>query len=177
MNIFAVDDDPQAAAQSLCDKHVVKMILESSQLLCTAHHETESQLLRPDYFLKSTHRNHPCAVWTREAADNYLWLARHNLDLCAEYTFRYGKVHKCEREGLATWLAMNMPPGICLKDRTPFRQAMPEAYRQENAIAAYRAYYLGDKRYMLAWTRRDPPGWVPQEWLKIQDRKWKVTPP
>lgn len=177
MNIFAVDDDPQTAARGLCDKHVVKMVLESSQLLCTAHHETGSDLPRPDYFLKATHRNHPCAVWTREAAGNYLWLARHNLELCAEYTFRYGRVHKCERERLAEWLALNMPPGIPLKGRMPFRQAMPEEFRCADSVEAYKAYYLGAKRRLLAWTRREPPIWVPREWLAQNGEKWLIFAP
>ena len=39
MNIFYLDSDPIIAAQMQCDKHVVKMILESTQLLYTANHE------------------------------------------------------------------------------------------------------------------------------------------
>jgi hypothetical protein len=37
MNIFYLDKDPIKAAEYSCDKHVVKMILESAQMLCTAH--------------------------------------------------------------------------------------------------------------------------------------------
>jgi hypothetical protein len=122
MNIFVVDTDPQVAARSLCDKHVIKMILESSQLLCTAFHELGVDFISPAYFLKATHRNHPCAIWTRETAGNYLWLARHNLALCGEYTFRYGKIHKCQREGLVDWLASKLrytERGVRTHNRSP----------------------------------------------------------
>ena len=41
MNFFDLDDDDEACAEAHCDKHVVKMILESVQLLCTSLHESE----------------------------------------------------------------------------------------------------------------------------------------
>lgn len=176
MNIFVVDHCPRIAASELCDKHVVKMILESSQLLCTAHHILGSLEPRPTYFLKATHGNHPCAVWARKAVGNYDWLAVHNMALCVEYTFRYDKRHKCDREGLAGWLMVNRPRNLPAGE-TPFAQAMPEEFRREDPVAAYRAYYLGAKRSLLAWTEREPPHWVPREWLEEKNGKWKVAPP
>ena len=37
MNIFVLDKDPHIAAQMHCDRHVPKMIVESAQMLSTAH--------------------------------------------------------------------------------------------------------------------------------------------
>jgi hypothetical protein len=176
MNIFAVDDDPQIAARSLCDKHVVKMLLESSQMLCTAHHLLGSER-HPGYWLKAAHWNHPCSAWARKTGGNYIWLAEHGMELCAEYSFRYGRIHKCEREGLIRWLLATLPAGIDHGERTPFVQAMLEEYRREDSIEAYRAYYLGAKRRMLVWTRREPPAWVPQEWLERNGEKWQIQAP
>ena len=65
MNIFVLDNDPFKAAEYQCDKHVVKMVLETAQLLCSAH-ETAPY--------KRTHYNHPCAIWTRSSLSNYMWL-------------------------------------------------------------------------------------------------------
>ena len=87
MNIFAVDADPKIAAQQLCDKHVVKMILESAQMLCAVFPNGDAPYRRAFY-------NHPCTKWARESAENYEWLLDHAYAMCQEYTRRYGKVHK-----------------------------------------------------------------------------------
>ena len=73
MNIFYLDRDPHEAARLQCDKHVVKMILETAQLLSTAHNELDGGQIA----YKTTHKNHPSAVWARKSLDNYLWLYRH----------------------------------------------------------------------------------------------------
>ena len=87
MNIFVVNDDPKVAAQNLCDKHVVKMILESAQMLCSAFKNGEAPYKRSYY-------NHPCTKWARESQVNYEWLLTHAYELCEEYLLRYGKIHK-----------------------------------------------------------------------------------
>lgn len=90
MNIFVTSADPVACASYLDDKRVVKMILESCQLLCTT-----LNLKGIDSPYKSTHVNHPCSIWTRNSRQNYEWLLSHMEALCNEYTFRYNKTHKC----------------------------------------------------------------------------------
>ena len=62
MNIFYLSNDPVQAAAYQYNKHVVKMILETAQLLCTAHHELQSAV---DVPYKPTHRTHPSAIWVR----------------------------------------------------------------------------------------------------------------
>lgn len=90
MNIFILSKDPIIAAQMQCDKHVVKMILETAQLLCSPFEKGEAPY-------KRSHFNHPSAIWTRENKSNYEWLITHGLALCEEYTFRYGKEHKSKQ--------------------------------------------------------------------------------
>ena len=91
MNIFYLDPHPTVAAQQCCDKHVVKMILESAQMLSTAHRvldKNDNELL-----YKEAHKNHPSTKWVRESHLNYQWLYAHFVALGEEYTARYGKIH------------------------------------------------------------------------------------
>ena len=91
MNIFYLRKDPIKAAQYQYNKHVVKMILESAQMLCTAHHEIMGDDANVPY--KRAHVNHPSTIWTRSSADNYAWLYWHMVALGDEYTKRYNKIH------------------------------------------------------------------------------------
>lgn len=152
MNIFAVDNDPYKAAQNLCDKHVVKMVLETTQILCTVANEKG---FNSPY--KSTHKNHPCVLWAKLSPFNWSWLLVHGIALCNEYSARYGKVHKCEEilymlddKFFTIWDTADMST----KDytyHTPFEQCMPDEYRGADPIAAYRAYYNGDKKGFATW--------------------------
>ncbi len=90
MNIFVTNPDPIKSAEYLDDKRVIKMILESAQLMCTA-----ARSFGIEAVYRSTHLNHPCSIWVRTSRENYAWLLEHFKALCNEYTKRYGKVHKC----------------------------------------------------------------------------------
>lgn len=86
MNIFYLDSNPTLCAKYHNDKHVVKMILETAQLLCGVHWVTGKEAP-----YKLSHKNHPCSIWVRSSLENYLWLCELGLELCDEYTYRYGK--------------------------------------------------------------------------------------
>lgn len=144
MNIFILDSDPVKAAQYLCDKHIVKMCLETAQILSTINGGP----------YKPTHANHPCTIWARESTGNYRWLVKHGLAIADEYTFRYGKEHKSAEVIFGT---SGFIPNHNY-DLTPFAQAMPEEYRNEDAVKAYRDYYMS-KRDFCDWTKRDYPEW------------------
>jgi hypothetical protein len=103
MNIFVVESDPAKAAMSLCNKHVVKMPLETAQLLCTAIHE----LTGSSTPYKPCFKNHPCGIWTRESADNFEWLVEHGFALCDAYKIEYEKDHKCKE--IIQWAKNNCP--------------------------------------------------------------------
>jgi len=151
MNIFAVNENPKIAARELCDKHVVKMILESAQMLCAPFESGTAPY-------KRTHYNHPCTKWIRESVENYEWLLTHAYGLCEEYFWRYGKVHKsldaidwCDNH----CQELNLPNRIL----TPFAQAMPDEYKNDDPIQAYRDYYNGEKSYFAKWKNTSTPAW------------------
>lgn len=164
MNIFALNLDPKLAAQMHCDKHVVKMILETAQLLYSAHHLAGGPL--PDGAYKKTHPNHPCAIWVRQSAANYRWLCELGFWLCYEYQVRYGmhKTHKTERHIL--WLLMNLPRGIPDLPMTSFAQAMPVEYKRPDPVEAYQVYYRENKlklRNIVKYTHRSVPEFLVKE--------------
>lgn len=156
MNIFYLHEHPRKAAQLQCDKHVVKMILESAQMLCTAHRELDGDV--PDVFYRSTHKNHPSSVWVRENIWHYVWLYNHFCALCDEYAHRYGKTHLTDTKlrGLLFFIPENIKrsPGFA-----PPPQCMPEEYQCEDAVEAYRNYYKGEKAGFAKWTKRNEPAW------------------
>ena len=155
MNVFVLDRDPTIAAQSQCDKHVVKMPLETAQLLCTTHHvlgNHDSSLYKP------THANHPCTIWARASRANYLWLFKHFEALNDEYFFRYYKNHLSWRK--LRDILCEPPSGLHGDELTPFAQAMPDEYKHADAVEAYRAYYINDKAPLLKYTKRVKPNWL-----------------
>ena len=143
MNIFYLDKCPEKAAQLQYNKHVVKMILESAQMLCTAHHHFGHGDNVP---YKIAHYNHPSTIWVRTDGLNYMWLYNHMMALGREYTKRYGKEHltitKC-KDVLA-----KVPAGIPIKKFTQPPQAMPDQFKRDCAIHAYWLYYVYDKKHI-----------------------------
>lgn len=152
MNIFALSSCPEESARWAVDKHVIKMCLETAQLLCTV--SWRYGVAAP---YKATHAKHPCALWAGETGDNWSWLVRHGLALGAEYERRYSRVHGSVR--VLEWArdSGGQPPAGPL---TPFAQAMPETYRRPDATEAYRAFYRGEKAAFASWKApAAPPPW------------------
>ena len=144
MNIFYLHQDPVKAAEYQYNKHVVKMVLESAQILCTVHHKYMGDDADVPY--KSTHKNHPSTLWAGQSAQNYEWLYRHFVALCEEYEKRYGKEHlsytKCKDK-------VNMLPGGMLETGlTDMPQAMPDEYKDDCSIQAYWNYYINGKKHI-----------------------------
>lgn len=162
MNIFFVSADPLIAARSLPDKLVVKMPLETAQLLSTAINE-----LGGNAPYKSTHKNHPSAVWCRQSRANFDWLVTHGLALCAEYSFRYGKTHKCaeviqicaSQAASCVWPSVGATfPPLCMPDQYKHVQKSSMS-REEHVTLAYQAYLVGEKQHYAKWTKRERPEW------------------
>jgi hypothetical protein len=156
MNIFYLHSDVTVAAKMHCDKHVVKMILETAQMLTSVQHRYGNTNMT----YKPTHVNHPSTRWAGDNKTHYQWLWRLGMELCAEYTRRYGKVHKTQAflegelkqppEGMPT-IKWSQPP-----------QCMPDEYKVEgDSITAYRNYYVGAKSYMARWKNSQRPEWMP----------------
>ena len=153
--------NPVECASMMMDKHVVKIILEAVQMLCTA-----KRLLDPDdpiceKLYKMCHKNHPVTIWVRSSLENYIW----TLDLIdamhAEWQYRYdhNKIHKSYE--VAILLRENPPRNFDKKGLTPFAKAMPEIYKQiEDPVEAYKKYYLSEeKRKIATWKKRVKPDW------------------
>ena len=176
MNIFYLDKDPIIAAQMQCDKHVVKMIVETAQLLSTAHRVLDgeeyidassgrrirrwrlplSSLEKVIY--KATHVHHPSAVWARTSRQNYIWLYKHLIGLCREYTLRYGKTHLTHSK--LKKLLRNVPHNAPDYGKTRMPQAMPDYCKRSSSVEAYRTYYKNEKYKLLQYTNREPPVWL-----------------
>ncbi len=157
MNLFYTEDDPRDAAISLCDKHVVKMILETAQMLSTAHRLSETP--QAPFVYKMTHQNHPSTKWLRSSQIAYKWGLEHLQALFQEYTYRYGKVHKTEREKLE-YLKV-IPKDL---PELPFvdpPQCMYDECRGLDTVLAYRAYYRTRRNEIqMNWTKRSKPQWL-----------------
>jgi hypothetical protein len=153
MNIFVLDNDIKKCAMYHCDKHVVKMITESAQLLCSTYYYTCEEKISP---YKLTHKNHPCSVWVRESLSNWRWLRDMAIALYSEYKHRYGdKTHK------AGEVVLNLKtPSIIDIGITKRPQAMPLEHMEIDAVTAYRNYYRIDKAHLLKYTKRDRPYWL-----------------
>ena len=181
MNIFALSMNPVEAAQLQCDKHAGgKMVTESAQMLCTSHrmldgygiprilksgkpskrlsytHPTMNEIL-----YKSVHEYHPCTIWTNTSDSNYMWHYNHMIALCDEYTYRYGKVHKCD--GLFREILSQPPKNIPNGPLTPHLLAMktnPECMFPDDPVKSYRLFYqTKQERFKMAWTKRPIPEW------------------
>tara|TARA_B100000686_G_C16301715_1_gene718790 strand:- start:184 stop:660 length:477 start_codon:yes stop_codon:yes gene_type:complete len=155
MNIFYLDRRPDDAAEMHCDKHCVKMILEYAQMLSTAHRELDGKV--PDILYKSTHKNHPSTIWTRSSKQHYDWLFRLFRMLSAEYTLRYGKIHK-------TWeklgkILETSPKNIVENGWIDPPQCMPDHCKKTDTIDAYRNYYLTEKASFSTWNYSKQPTW------------------
>jgi len=152
MNIFFLDFNTKKCAEYHCDKHVVKMILETAKLLCGVHWVIGSEAP-----YKLSHKNHPCAIWTRSSLSNDLYLCDLCLELCKEYTYRYDKKHKSQE--VIEWCLVNKP-NIHDVDFTAPPLAMGEEFKIGNdVIESYRNYYIGAKKDLAVWKNRPIPDW------------------
>ena len=184
MNLFLLSKNIQECVKHLCDKHCVKMILETCQVLYCAWH-CRSPLPfdngLPPY--KKTHSNHPIAIWVRHCEDHYQWTCMYGLLLCYEYTHRYGKVHKTQLhlERLYQW---GFPPKV-LEEQPPKKKLKVWIYATSgipitfeyfplcmdetsyvmtdegyNAVESYKKYYKTKKdKFKMEWRYSEKPLW------------------
>lgn len=179
MNIFVLDEDPRIAAQMVCDKHCSKMIIESAQMMSTAHRMLDGiQYKGPSKSGKTTqtryrfdddrehvlyaavHKYHPCTTWTMESKANYEWHYEHFLGLSDEFEYRYGKQHLTSQK--LTEALREPPRNIPNAPMTPFPQAMshyPMCRVEGDAVAAYRNYYHASKSFAKWAKGRPAPYW------------------
>ena len=176
MNIFALHNDPKEAARMMCDKHVIKMIIETAQILsCVLDKryrkdcKSETDTLQPSERLglpqyPKAHAKHPCTLWAMESKANFNWLRKHLRELCWQYSVRYPNRNGSMKAHSLEWTAMVYDAQADYLEfdkqrRTPFAQAMPVEYKNpEDPVGAYRTYYLMDKTF-AQWKRVETPSW------------------
>lgn len=174
MNIFYLHRLRRKCAEYHCDKHVIKMILETAQLLCTAiwvydsdnvHWDKDTKIFtyRGARVYRKTHENHPCAIWARSNKKNFRWLRKFGIILCKEYSYRYGKVHKTQ----TVLEALRTPSAIPDGDFFEPPQCMPDQYKVPGkCVNAYRKYYVSEKSSLHSWkgkvAGRNTPFWIKQ---------------
>lgn len=165
MNIFVLDKDPWTAARLLCDQHVVKMTLETTQILCTVarKHIPSGDKLG---LYKATHTKHPCTLWA-DNPTNYHWLLHYLYALLTEYALRYDKQHNSSL--VADKLAKLFYQRDLWSDPswseqpTSFVLAMPDEYKSDNPVESYKNYYEYKSRTFvrpMTWTGRPRPSWL-----------------
>ena len=171
MNIFVTDPSPTLSARVLPDKHIVKMPLETCQMLsivCSkkwGHNYGELHRLdgEPYKTEKGAFRNHPCTIWANASLENTWWLLAHGLALCNEYSWRYGKIHSCEKTlEEATEIIPSAPYQYRPKS---FTFAGPDEFKYDTSIDTFTAYkrYISSKPWAASNYLRDPsrkPDWL-----------------
>ena len=181
MNIFVLDEDPVQAARYLDDVRLPKMCVESAQMMAASlrrHGATDEQmpLTKPKWinaldgtdtmwFVQTPYlggyKHHPCTVWAGDSRANFVWLALHAIEQCKEYTRRFGKEHACYgpiNHMARMWKTAKFEENYM----TPFAQAMPDEYKDDDdVVKAYRSYYKS-KEYSkggVKYIRADVPTW------------------
>ena len=188
MNIFYLDQDPVLSAKMMCNKHMSKMIIETAQMLSTAHRMLDGNVFKrpsvsgktkvsyyelPDWrenvLYKAVHYNHPCNVWIRETTSNYDWLYQHFLGLGEEYTERYGRTHETMIK-LGEPL-IHKPNNLKEGNITPPALAMksnPECIIPGDPVKSYRNFYITkQERFNMVWPDGKEPSWF----VRIGERK------
>ena len=163
MNIFVLDEDPVKSAQAMDCVRVPKMIVESAQMMASALRRwgaTDEQmpLTKAGRPYKGGYKNHPCTIFAGDTRANFKWLAHHAEALLDEYYHRFGKVHACHNP---IYQMSSMSKMIPEGELTPFAQAMPDEYKDDDAVKAYRAYYHS-KMYSAGgvhYRHTSPPDW------------------
>jgi len=186
MNIFVFDRDADEAAWMMDDLRLGKMLIESGQLLATGLRErgaTDEVFLRAGIVTskgtpwKSTHRNHPCAVWTRATYGNFRWLSRHAIGLAECFSYRRGKEHACEQavrrmhaigsRFFPAETGRRFDPRTHDLTMTPFVLAMPDEYKSDDPVESYRAYLHSKEN--VKWNDEPPSWWGQARYVEMVD--------
>lgn len=182
VNLFYLDENLDKNAEYHIDKHIVKMPTEVAQLMTTTvwvnnlighiprklerdelsfinKIKAEQPSIEERTFTRflPTHINHPCAIWTRTSADNYEWAHCYADALNAEWQYRYGHTHN--HKSFDTIIALPEVPTLPYEGITLRPQCMPDEYKCDDAVEAYRKYYINDKASIASWKNRDKPLW------------------
>ena len=155
MNIFILDENIEQCARYHCDRHLGKMVLESTQILCAA---LNKKGFETPY--RCTHVKHPSVLWVEQSHDNFLWLLALTSALNREFCWRHDR-----DKDQASIKVLRKIEGIKFDSAglTPFPKAMPDIYKvEDDAVSACRAFYIGDMSRFASWKKRETPEWFLQ---------------
>ena len=172
MNIFVTDRCPIQSARNLPDKHIVKMPLETCQMLSIIYsdwyygvgklHKIDGTPYRTAH---GAFRKHPCTIWAAANQYNLAWLIQHGLALCHEYNARYDKYHACApalaEAAVIYYQCFDIPHSQAYHKVTSFTRAMPESIKFDTTIDTITAY----KQYL------NTKPWLATNYLRIPSRK------
>lgn len=189
MNIFILSEEReplvhyQQQAQYHIDKHVVKMIAESTQMLVTVLAAQPRHLKQLDKLaswphiadnlpckpLSASTTKHPCTGWTASRIEHFNYLACLALQLCHEHRYRYPlsaeHAYMPWLQALVSTLTVDFNLGPTAALPTQFAIAVKDANKRSiaadhaNALDTYRRYYVRDKRSFATWKKRMKPMW------------------
>ena len=156
MNIFHLHEDPKISAEYHCDKHVVKMILETAQMLSTAYRKKFND---GEELYKTAFPKHPMTIWVGDSGANFFWSVQLLDQLLYQYTVRYKKVHSTIKISNLFHGRYKLWHGW-KTEFTPPPQCMPDEYKHKDYITAYKQYYIGEKKKFAKYTRVDTPDFM-----------------
>lgn len=162
MNIFVIDQNQYLCATYHTDTHVVKMPVETAQMLSFAYYHPELWKGEiPDILMKfsKSHDNHPCSLWIRESLENFIWTCNLGIQLVKEFRYRFNPIKHQRCLDIFEWCLRN-PPNLPSKCLTPFALAMPDNFKVESDIESYRNLYRYGKSDLHKWTKREKPQWI-----------------
>ena len=160
MNIFILSLLPAECAQYMNDKHTIKILLECVQMLSTCIRVLAPNKVFVKCLYRMAHKNHPVTIWCRTSLANFMWTLQLIDALHEEWRFRYSheKIHKSYSVSL--YIRENIPTNFPETGLTPFALCMPEIYKNLNdPVQSYRNYYIGEKKHMASWKKRERPDW------------------
>ena len=166
MNRFIIANTPQEIAQSLCDKHVVKMPLEEAQMLCTVVRQANPEYADEHELYRVAHAKHPCTLWAGQTRSNYMYAFRLWNHMCLEYTYRYGREHASTRhlEALREG-AKYIPAGDPTAHPECFSEYTHLKTGDDWPVDSYRKFYMTKQhRFDMVWSKRNKPVWFDWQW-------------
>lgn len=162
MNIFGIDTDTTSCATYHTDRHIVKMPLETAQMVSFVYYHKDlwdGEVPNLLMGFSAGHDKHPCSLWLRENLVNFLWTCEFGIKLIEEYRYRYDS-QKHERCKMIFEWALDNLPNLPVAEFTPFAKAMPEVYKVDCSIESYRNYYRLGKSELHQWSKRSKPEWI-----------------
>ena len=168
MNIFILDNNVKKCVQFHCDKHIVKMVTETSQLLSYVYREIDVNVPNFLHKIRKSHLKHPCTLWTKESLDNFIWLCKFGKELYYEYQYRYNKPFKHWKAKFIFEWCLNNPPNLPKIGLTPFARAIKKEKYPDlldeglypDIVECYREYYRRDKKEFTKYKKRGIPIWL-----------------